>query len=214
MELIFNNRKDTARRLAEELTDSELDQLVVLGIPPGGVEVAMEVGRLLHVHVDILVIHELRSPNKPDHILGAVGPEGVIVLDRAAMERDQVTDDDIDQVIAQERIEMKRISRRFRDEADILDLRDRRTVIASDIMTSTTVALAAIRTVRSMDCTSVILATGVCTPDFEDAVAKNVDSFICLATADSKESAIQRFKHFEEYSIDELVEMFSAVWSG
>ncbi len=103
----FRDRADAGRRLAERLLRCTLEEpIVVVGLPRGGVPVAAEVARALHVPLDVLVVRKLGCPWQPELAMGAVGEGGVIVLDRALIAKLGLRSEAVGEVIRRERAEL------------------------------------------------------------------------------------------------------------
>src|SRR6266702_3990547 len=99
----FEDRSDAGRRLAAHLSElSELpsDELVVLGLPRGGVVVAYQVATALGAPLDVILVRKLGVPFQPELAMGAIGEDGVRVLNERVLRMVSVGDDDINQVEA------------------------------------------------------------------------------------------------------------------
>lgn len=77
---VFKDRFDAGRRLAESLSRSTLSFSMVLGIPAGGVPVAVEISRRLNLPMDLLIVRKVQVPEDPEAGFGAVGPDGEVIL--------------------------------------------------------------------------------------------------------------------------------------
>ena len=77
---VFRNRRDAGRQLAARLAPLGDDEPVVLGLPRGGVPVAAEVAEALGAPLDVIVVRKLGVPFQPELGMGAVGEDGVRVL--------------------------------------------------------------------------------------------------------------------------------------
>ena len=124
----FKNRREVAELLAKRLAERE-ERYVFLGIPPGGLAIALELSGLLDAPADVMGVHLISAPDKPDVILGAVGPEGVIVIDKNAIEGINLSEEEVEQIVAQERSEMRRRVRTYRGEEGLLDVEGKTAVV-------------------------------------------------------------------------------------
>ena len=79
--MLFRDRVDAGRQLAERLREIGDEDLVVLGLPRGGVPVAAEVARVLRVPLDVIVVRKLGVPFRPELAMGAIGEDGARFLD-------------------------------------------------------------------------------------------------------------------------------------
>src|SRR5204863_4643984 len=100
-EMGFRNRVDAGRRLADALAALRGTDVVVLGLPRGGVPVAAEVARALGAPLDLIVVRKVGVPWEPELAMGAVGEAGVWVVDRGVVETARVERDEL--FVAQQR---------------------------------------------------------------------------------------------------------------
>lgn len=105
MRAVFHDRVDAGVRLGEEIARRGLDAdgPVVLGIPRGGVIVAAAAAATVGAPLGVALAHKIGAPDQPELALGAVGPDGTIVLDKALVARLHVPWDWLDRSIATER---------------------------------------------------------------------------------------------------------------
>ena len=89
--VVFRDRTDAGRRLAARLTDLRGEDVVVLGLPRGGVPVAAEVAAALGAPLDVIVVRKLGIPFQPEVAMGAIGEEGARVLDLDLISRLRVS---------------------------------------------------------------------------------------------------------------------------
>src|SRR2546429_8945265 len=110
----FRNRVEAGRRLAEAVAHLRDEDCVVVGLPRGGVPVAFEVARALRAPLDVIVVRKLGLPYQPELGMGAIGEDGVLVLNHEIVVRGRVTERDLAAVEQRERVELDRRARRFR----------------------------------------------------------------------------------------------------
>lgn len=158
--MLFANRKEAGRRLAEKLAPYGAGEPVVLGLPRGGVPVAYEVARRLRAPLDVLVVRKLGAPGRPELALGAVGP-GALVLDHQTIRMLRVQPAYLERVVEQERREVARCLRQFRGDAADLDLRGRKVILVDDGIATGATAVAAVDAARSMGAARVVVAAPV-----------------------------------------------------
>ena len=85
--MTFESREDAGRQLGQDLAARQVSADLVLGLPRGGVIVAAEVARVLQCPLDVLVVRKIGHPLFPEFAVGALGENGVVVLDKAVLNR-------------------------------------------------------------------------------------------------------------------------------
>ncbi len=180
--MLFLDRPDAGRRLAARLTDFAGQVTVVLGLPRGGVPVALEVARALDAPLDVVVVRKLGSPRNPEYALGAIGAGGVRVVDRGAMRALGVTDHDLEVIEAGERAELERRTVRFRADRAALDLAGKTAIVVDDGIATGSTARAACLIVREMGARRIVLAVPVAPRDWIARIGDAADEFVCLET--------------------------------
>ncbi|MET3769595.1 putative phosphoribosyltransferase [Marisediminicola sp. UYEF4] len=180
--MLFLNRADAGRRLATRLTGFAGPDTIVLGLPRGGVPVALEVARALGAPLDVVVVRKLGSPLNPEYALGAIGAGGVRVVDTDAMRALGVTAREIDSTEVRERAELERRTVRFRGTRAELDLAGKTAIVVDDGIATGSTARAACLIVREMGASRIVLAVPVAPRDWIARIGGAADEFVCLET--------------------------------
>lgn len=105
--------------------------VVVLGLPRGGVPVAFEVAKALQAPLDVLVVRKLGMPFQPELAFGTIGEDDVRVLNDLVVRESHLGGDDMDSVKRKQRIELRRRAQRSRRGHDRISLTERIAVIAN-----------------------------------------------------------------------------------
>src|SRR3989440_12942121 len=114
MTMSFLDRTDAGRRLAQRTLHLRGENVVVLGLPRGGVPVAAEVARALRAPLDVIVVRKLGVPFQPELAMGAIGEGGVRVLNEEVVRLARLTPEEIAAVERRERTEAERRAQLFR----------------------------------------------------------------------------------------------------
>lgn len=104
----FVDRAEAGRRLAQRLTHLRGQDVVVLGLPRGGVPVAYEVARALDAPLDVIVVRKLGVPFQPELAMGAIGEDGVRITDPSVLELVRIDDGEVAAVEKAESVELQR----------------------------------------------------------------------------------------------------------
>ena len=157
----FVDRGDAGRRLGQRLEHLRGQDVVVLGLPRGGVPVAFEVAKVLGAPLDVIVVRKLGLPFRPELAMGAIGEGGYEVLDRALAARAGVTERELRRVEARERAELESRVRRLRRGRAPLDLTGRVALIVDDGIATGSTARVACQVARHLGAARVVLAAPV-----------------------------------------------------
>ncbi len=201
----FANRVDAGRRLAAELEHLRGEPSVVLGLPRGGVPVAAEVARALDAPLDVIVVRKLGVPYQPELGMGAIGEDGVRVLNDEIVRSTGVTENQIAAVEARERTELERRARRFRGDRPRVPLDGRTAIVVDDGVATGSTALAACRIAAAHGARRVVLAVPVAPVDWTSRLAGAADELVALSTPRFFHAIGQFYDDFSQTSDDEVV---------
>ena len=203
----FANRVDAGQRLAARLGYLVGQDLVVLGLPRGGVPVALEVARELGAPLDVILVRKLGVPFQPELAMGAVGEDGVRILDPEMIRLAGVSPKELVGVEQRERAELERQAGRFRSNRPRVQIEGRTAVIVDDGIATGSTARAACQVVREQGATHVVLAVPVAPPDWTHRLAGAADAFICVDTPEPFFGVGQFYEDFSQTTDDEVREL-------
>ena len=175
----FMDRTDAGRHLAGSLDRLRGNDVVVLGLPRGGVPVAYEVARALGAPLDVIVVRKLGVPYQPELAMGAIGEGGIRVSNDDVIRRGGITSQEVAAVEERERMDLDQQAQRFRAGRPHVDLAGRTAVIVDDGIATGSTAAAACQVARQMGASQVILAVPVGAPESLDALRKACDDVVC-----------------------------------
>ncbi len=211
---LFEDRVDAGRQLAQRLASFHGQDIVVLGLPRGGVPVAVEVAEALGAPLDVLVVRKLGVPFQPELAFGAIGEGGVRVLNDAVVREAQLDGDDMDTVERKEGIELRRRAERFRRGHDRIPLAGRVAVIVDDGIATGATAKAACQVARAQGASKVVLAVPIGPDDIVARFAGYADEVVCLQTPAFFFAVGQGYRHFTQTSDDEVVALLDRARDG
>ncbi|MGZ4442318.1 MAG: phosphoribosyltransferase family protein [Nocardioidaceae bacterium] len=204
----FTDRVDAGRRLAARLSHLAGEDVVVLGLPRGGVPVAFEVARALAAPLDVLVVRKLGVPFQPELAMGAVGEGGVTVHNERILDEARITVDELATVEQRERAEVDRRVPRFRSGAPT-SLAGRTAVVVDDGIATGSTARAACQIARAKGADRVVLATPVAPPDRVASLRGDADEVVCLETPAYFVSIGSFYDDFSQTSDEEVVDLLT-----
>jgi predicted phosphoribosyltransferase len=178
------NREEAGRRLAALLVDraDELEGGVVLALPRGGVPVAAEVADALGLPLDVLVVRKLGVPGHPELGMGAIGEDGVMVLNDDLVERAGLTQSDIAAVAEREGHEVERRLAAYRRGRAPVAVEGRTVVVVDDGLATGYTARAAIELLRRRGAARIVLAVPVAPADAVAELRSVADDVVAAVT--------------------------------
>jgi uncharacterized protein (TIGR00369 family) len=203
----FRDRSDAGRRLASRLQSLKGQDVVVLGLPRGGVPVAAEVALALDAPLDVILVRKLGVPAQPELGMGAIGEPGTRVINREVVRYAQVSEAQIAEVERRERAELERRARRFRAGTPREPLAGRIAVVIDDGIATGSTARAACQVARAQGAAKVVLAVPVAPPSAGIAMAGDADEVICLETPDRFLAIGEWYEDFSQTSDEEVVSL-------
>ena len=211
---LFNDRVDAGRQLAERLEPWRGQDIVVLGLPRGGVPVAFEVAKALRAPLDVLVVRKLGVPFQPELAFGAIGEGGVRVINEAVVREADLSEEEMVAVEAEQRVELQRRSERFRCGRDPISLAGRVAMIVDDGVATGATAKAACQVARAQGASRVVLAVPIGATDTAESFADYADEVVCLTTPAFFYAVGQGYRTFAQTSDDEVVALLDRAREG
>ena len=178
---IFADRADAGQQLAALLVHLGGERAVVLGLPRGGVPVAREVAVALGAPLDVIVVRKLGVPFQPELGMGAVGEDGVRIINRDVLAYAGISPDELGLVEDREQAEVRRRAARYRGGRPRISLEGKVAVIVDDGVATGSTARAACGIARVLGAERVVLAVPVAPPDWQDRLGQDADELVSVA---------------------------------
>lgn len=203
--VVFADRVQAGRALAGALEHLRGDPTVVLGLPRGGVPVADEVALALDAPLDVIVVRKLGVPFQPELGMGAIGEDGVRVVNRDIVRTAGVSEHQLAEVESRERTELERRAARFRDARPRVALEGRTAVLVDDGIATGSTARAACQVARAHGAQRVVLAVPVAPRGWTGRLGDAADEYVCLATPEDFAAVGQFYADFSQTTDEEVV---------
>ena len=181
----FSDRVDAGKKLAKALERFKGSDVVVLGIPRGGVVVANEVAETLGAPLDVVVTRKIEAPGEPEYGLGAVTQDGEVILDRKAVESLGASSEYLDDQVRKKRREVKERMEGLRSDKPYPSLEGKVVIIVDDGIATGSSVGAAVMSVRKRRPKDVIVAVPVAPRDAIEALREDGTKVVCLETPGS-----------------------------
>ena len=215
MEGAFPNRAEAGRLLGTKLSKySGRDDVIVLGLPRGGVPVAYEVARTLRVPLDVFIVRKLGVPGFEELAVGAIASGGVRVLNEevanALPNRDQI----IEAVTKRETAELERREREYRDGRPAPELAGKTVILIDDGLATGATMRAAVRALRQRGVARIVVAVPVGPPETCKEFEDEADEVVCASAPEFFQAVGQYYEDFSQTSDDEVRELLARAAQG
>jgi putative phosphoribosyl transferase len=210
MEGTFPNRAEAGRVLGLKLSKyAGREDVIVLGLPRGGVPVAYEVARALRVPLDVFIVRKLGVPGFEELAVGAIASGGVRVLNEevanALPNRDQI----IEAVTERETAEVERREREYRDGRRAPELPGKTVILIDDGLATGATMRAAVRALRQRGVAKIVVAVPVGPPDTCKEFEDEADEVVCASAPEFFQAVGQYYEDFSQTSDEEVRELLA-----
>lgn len=205
-ETIFRDRGDAGRFLADKLTGyADRRDVIVLGLPRGGIPVAYEVAQRLHAPLDVFTVRKLGVPGHEELAMGAIASGGVRVLNNDVLSYIRIPDEEIDRVASDELRELERRERLYRGAHPPLEVRDRIIIVVDDGLATGSTMRAAVKALRQKGPKQIVVAAPVGARETCDSFKDEVDVVcVCALTPEPFQAVGLWYANFEQTTDDEV----------
>jgi putative phosphoribosyl transferase len=205
----FTDRIAAGRELAELLRQYKgQPDVLLLGLPRGGVPVAFEIAQCLHAPLDVMIVRKLGAPGMPELAIGAVASGGITVINEglAAWLKDSKT---IERLESAERVEIERREKVYRGTRAALTAKGRVVILVDDGAATGASMLAAVHAARKLEAKTVVVAIPVASIDAHQMLAKEADEVVCVSTPSSFYAVGQWYEEFTQTTDAEVTDLLA-----
>jgi predicted phosphoribosyltransferase len=205
---LYIDRTDAGRQLARELTAYRgRSDVLVLGLPRGGVPVAFEVAQALGAPLDVFVVRKLGVPGHEELAMGALASGGTRVLDSEVIAVTGVPEAVLEEVTLRARAEIERREQAYRGDRPPIDVAGKVAILVDDGLATGSTMRAAVRALRDRAAGQVVVAVPVASPDVCARFEPEVDEIICAQTPEPFYAVGLWYDEFTQVSDDEVREL-------
>lgn len=206
--VVFKDRTDAGKRLAEELEEyAGRDDVILLALPRGGVPVAFEVAKKLGLELDVFIVRKLGVPGYEELAMGAISSGGVKVMNMTVVDSLQITGDDIDSVVEAERKELERREDLYRKGKAKLDVTGRTAILVDDGLATGATMKAAVQALRTQKPENIVVAVPTASRETCEEFAADVDKTVCLTTPEPFYGVGAWYEDFAQTSDQEVCDL-------
>ncbi len=193
---IFKDRQSAGKLLAKHLKQYVgVDNMVILGIPRGGIVVAAEIAKELKLPLDIIVTRKIGHPNQPELAVGAVDLDGEVIGNVG----------EVGGIVEKELGELRRRESLYRQGRTPLKLKGKTVILVDDGIATGATTLAAVNYLKRHEAKKIILAVPVASYEAAEKLGKQVDEAIILETPEYFQAVGQFYEYFLPVSDEEVI---------
>jgi predicted phosphoribosyltransferase len=208
--LMFEDRGDAGQQLAQALSAyGGREDVVVLGLPRGGIPVAFEVAQALSAPLDVFIVRKLGVPWNPELAMGAIASGGVQVMNDDVVRSSGVSGEQIERVVEQETRELEEREEIYRGARPTVNLGGKTVILVDDGLATGATMRAAVRAVRARGAAQIVVAVPTAPPETCSDFQRLVDETICLTTPRRFMGVGGSYRRFAQTTNDEVRELLS-----
>jgi putative phosphoribosyl transferase len=205
MAKLFQDRTDAGRTLAKKLSHYvDRKDIVVLGMPRGGVPVAFEVAQSLRVSLDVFIVRKLGVPGQEELAMGAIASGGIRVLNDVVIRSKRISEAVIDAVTERERIELDRRELAYRGHRAAPIVRGKTVILVDDGIATGSTMLAAVAALKQQQPVRIVVAAPAAPVESCDELQQAVDELVVIVRPDPFYSVGQSYEIFGQISDEEV----------
>ena len=213
IQLPYKNRIEAARVPAQSLQPyRERPEVLVLGLPRGGMLVAYEVATLLEVALDLMLVRKLGVPGHEELAFGAIASGDIRFLNQQVIQRLGLSEQTIQRVTEKERRELQRRERLYRGEYPLPELTNRCVLLIDDGLATGATMRAAMQAIRQCEASRIIVAVPVAPPATIRALCQEADHVVCPATPEPFHGISRWYVDFTQTTDEEVRACLEAAW--
>jgi putative phosphoribosyl transferase len=211
-QLPFRDRVQAGRVLASVLRGfTGRRDVIVLGLPRGGVIVAAEVAQTLGLPLDVFIVRKLGVPGHEELAMGAIASGGSAVLNQNLIRRLGIPKTAVDTVIDREYLELKRREELYRSGKDMPDISDKTALVIDDGIATGASIVSTIQALRKLGAARIVIATPVVTADVAHALRYEADELISAVEPEDLDGIGLWYEDFHQTSDEEVLDALTSV---
>ncbi|NBD33016.1 MAG: phosphoribosyltransferase [Cyanobacteria bacterium] len=202
----FRDRVEAGQLLAQKLKFNYANRsdVLVLGLPRGGVPVAFEVAQALNVPLDVCLVRKLGVPGHKELAMGAIAAQEVMVLNSEIVQSLAISENAIERVAAAERLELERRDRAYRGNRPAPEVRDHTIILVDDGVATGSTLKAALSIIKQQEPKQVVIAVPVAPPEVCHQLKAEVDEVVCLIMPEQLYSISLWYEDFSQTTDEEV----------
>ena len=213
--MLFRDRAEAGRHLLSKLGAYQgRPDVLVLGLPRGGIPVAYEVARGLGAPLDVFVVRKLGVPGQEELAMGAIATGGVRIVNRDVVDALHIPPDVVDRAAAEEARELERREQSYRGERPKPQVAGKTVILVDDGLATGSTMRAAVAALRQQGPARIVVAVPVAAPSTCQELRREVDEIVCFATPEPFMAVGRFYDDFAQTTDEEVTELLAAARAG
>jgi putative phosphoribosyl transferase len=206
----FPDRAEAGRALAFRLDRfANRPDVIVLGLPRGGIPVAAEVARALHAELDVFSVRKLGVPGQKELAMGAIASGGVQVLNRDLIQQLGIPPAAVQQMAMRERLKLERQDRVFRDDRPPVDVGHRIAIVVDDGLATGATMQAAVAALTRLGPSAIVVAAPVGAPETCERLARMATEVVVIERPDWFNAVGEWYEDFSQTTDNEVIRLLA-----
>jgi putative phosphoribosyl transferase len=211
----FRDRFAAGQVLAEKLTEyADRHDVLVLGLPRGGVPVAFKVARALRASLDVFIVRKLGVPWHPELAMGAIASGGALVVNEDVVQMLDIDSREVERVAREEQQELTRREQVYRGERPPIQVAGRTVMVIDDGLATGSTMRAAVRALRLKRPTELVVGAPVGAADVCADLGGEADRVVCAITPEPFHAVGFWYEDFTQTTDDEVRELLALAYSS
>jgi putative phosphoribosyl transferase len=206
----FKDRKDAGKKLAKMLSYlAKRDDVLVLALPRGGVVLGYEIGKELHVPLDVILVRKLGVPWQPELALGAIATHGIRVINKSIVSSLNIDEDTIEKIASVEKKELERRNQLYRQGRPFPKVNQKIIVLVDDGIATGATMRAAIKVVSTLQPQKIIVAVPLASSSVYTEMAGEDIDLVVAETPEPFFGIGMWYENFPQVSDEEVINLLS-----
>lgn len=204
----FVDRQSAGRALAQKLLKYKgIPDLLIIGLPRGGLVVAFEVATALQAQLDVLIVRKLGAPYQPELAMGAIAEGGILLLNDAVVKYLSISKEFIEQTAKEQMVELQRRQKLYRAGRTITKIAGRTVIVVDDGLATGATMKVAVRALKRKEPSKLVIAVPVGAASTCSELKQEADEMICLMTPEPFSAVGSWFENFEQTTDQQVGEL-------
>jgi putative phosphoribosyl transferase len=209
-DMIFRDRVHAGQCLADELTKyGGVDDVIVLGLPRGGVPVAYEVAKRIQAPLDVLIVRKLGVPGYEELAMGAIASGGVRVMNPGVVRAFGVTQEAIEQTASEQLNELRRRELAYRGHSGLPIITGKIVILVDDGIATGSTVRAAVEAIGHQKPQKIVIATPTASQDARAMLEPMVEEFIAVMLPEDFRAVGQWYEDFAQTTDAEVTQVLA-----